>query len=588
MKALQAQTLRSYVDSGSLNISDAVKIMRQLAELVEAAHRNGVAHCGIRPSKVILTRGGQGHLQPRLANIGAGYAEEQTLAGDDETFPAGSLRDAVRYMSPEECQGQTPDERSDVYSLGIVFYEMLVGHPPFEGETPVAIARKHIEEMPSLKDLRIGDLQPITPLVMHLLNKNPAARPSAHELVRNLRYLEYLTPSASQTTLDDAAQRTDSQISSPILVERAPLSDAVGGAHEHEATTFAPAGIVANSFSSNSTSSPESPVERMDASVDETTEEIEETTGEVEEHTAEVEEVSEGVEQDVGVSAAPRELLYVTPLQTGASIQPHNYAPVVEASRNEAARREPERSFSPTPIRVTVPDAQSAKRHTSAKRAYLLLGAAMMLALTLGAFWFFSQRPSTESATGEETANQSLSNSSSTSESAMPPPIASETVSSETLEPTNEGSAPSVRSTDEASILRSTNPAEARTALRGNLNAWVAATNARDIDRQMAFYMPRLTAYYRERNVSRASVRTEKVRLLRRATSFNVQVNDPEITFSSGGRAAIMRFRKRYLTGGRGGDRRGEVIQELRWVMTDEGWKISSERDVQVISNRRA
>jgi ketosteroid isomerase-like protein len=119
--------------------------------------------------------------------------------------------------------------------------------------------------------------------------------------------------------------------------------------------------------------------------------------------------------------------------------------------------------------------------------------------------------------------------------------------------------------------------------LRRALDAWIGATNARDIRWQMSFYAPKLAAFYLTRNTPREAVRTEKARIFGAATLIDINAAEPEIVFLEGGTAAIMRFRKRYrIEGGRHG-RRGEVIQELRWRRTGDGWKIYSERDIRVI-----
>ncbi|HEY0459221.1 MAG TPA: hypothetical protein VGC97_08805 [Pyrinomonadaceae bacterium] len=119
--------------------------------------------------------------------------------------------------------------------------------------------------------------------------------------------------------------------------------------------------------------------------------------------------------------------------------------------------------------------------------------------------------------------------------------------------------------------------------LRERLSEWIAATNNRDIERQMSFYMRELKAFYLTRNVSVAAVRTEKNRAFAAAKSIDIRAAEPEIVFQDGGREAVMRFRKVYdIQNGRN-SRRGEVIQELRWQQTNGGWKIFSERDIKVI-----
>jgi ketosteroid isomerase-like protein len=120
-------------------------------------------------------------------------------------------------------------------------------------------------------------------------------------------------------------------------------------------------------------------------------------------------------------------------------------------------------------------------------------------------------------------------------------------------------------------------------ALRAQLEAWVEATNRKDVRGQMDFYAPRLAAYYLTRDTPREFVRAEKSRVFDAAGSVSVAAEDPEIVFLEAGRAAVMRFRKRYRIDGGPRAGRGEVVQELRWRKTAAGWKIYSERDVRAI-----
>jgi ketosteroid isomerase-like protein len=119
--------------------------------------------------------------------------------------------------------------------------------------------------------------------------------------------------------------------------------------------------------------------------------------------------------------------------------------------------------------------------------------------------------------------------------------------------------------------------------LRRALEDWIAATNARDIERQMSYYPPVLRAFYLTRNAPRAAVRAEKERVFQHARTIDVRADAPELIMQEAGRAAVMRFRKSYRIEGGGQNRSGEVVQELRWQLTPQGWKIFSERDVRVI-----
>ncbi len=129
----------------------------------------------------------------------------------------------------------------------------------------------------------------------------------------------------------------------------------------------------------------------------------------------------------------------------------------------------------------------------------------------------------------------------------------------------------------------SRNESDEAGTIREALNQWIEATNRRNVEKQMSFYMPELKSFYLARNASRNSVRVEKVRLAA-AKSIDIRAEEPEIIFQDGGRTAIMRFRKKYQVEDKSKIRRGEVVQELRWQRTSGGWRIFSERDIKVIS----
>lgn len=161
---------------------------------------------------------------------------------------------------------------------------------------------------------------------------------------------------------------------------------------------------------------------------------------------------------------------------------------------------------------------------------------------------------------------------------------------SDTRPSTSEGNAQSTRAVSprESRALPTEPPSAAqngdeRAQLDGALDEWIAATNARDIKRQMHFYNQTVDAFYLKRNVPREAVRAEKSRVFNQAGLIDVRAAAPRIRLSPDGRTATMRFRKKYAIEGGGEDRRGEVVEELNWVRTADGWKIVSERDLRVI-----
>ena len=123
----------------------------------------------------------------------------------------------------------------------------------------------------------------------------------------------------------------------------------------------------------------------------------------------------------------------------------------------------------------------------------------------------------------------------------------------------------------------------AAAALRSALNAWISATNNRDINQQMSFYAPRLHRYYLRSNALQSFVRQEKARVFATAGLIEIHAEEPEIIMRDGGRTAVMRYRKKYRIENGRQSRRGEVIQELRWRFEEGEWRISSERDIRVL-----
>ncbi len=121
-------------------------------------------------------------------------------------------------------------------------------------------------------------------------------------------------------------------------------------------------------------------------------------------------------------------------------------------------------------------------------------------------------------------------------------------------------------------------------ALASALNEWLVATKTGDIDGQMRFYPARIAVYYTWRDVTRQAVREEKLRLFGAATRLEITTDTPTVEVTDDGASAVSRFRKRYLIEGPVVRRRGEVLQELRWARTPDGWRIVGERDVEVLT----
>jgi serine/threonine-protein kinase len=140
MEYVEGKTLKELiVDSGTLDSALAVDIALQIAEALRHAHRHGVIHRDIKPLNILMTRDGQA----KVTDFGIARAiTSSTLT------QTGALMGSVHYLSPEQARGGYTNERSDIYALGVVMYEMLTGDVPFTGDNVFSIGLKHLQESP--------------------------------------------------------------------------------------------------------------------------------------------------------------------------------------------------------------------------------------------------------------------------------------------------------------------------------------------------------------------------------------------------------------------------------------------------------
>ena len=144
---------------------------------LSACHAAGVRHRDLKPDNMML-KPSPGPVE-RVALIDFGFA---SLQGGARLTREGFVVGSLSYIAPERLRGMAGDERSDIYGLGIVFYELLTGRPPFQAESELALARKHIEEQPAALARAVPGLSippQLEAVVFHALEKNPAARPQS-------------------------------------------------------------------------------------------------------------------------------------------------------------------------------------------------------------------------------------------------------------------------------------------------------------------------------------------------------------------------------------------------------------------------
>ncbi|HEY2541878.1 MAG TPA: Stk1 family PASTA domain-containing Ser/Thr kinase [Gaiellaceae bacterium] len=179
MEYLDGRTLKELILSrGDAPIAVVVEYARQILSALRFAHRHGIVHRDIKPHNVLVD--GEGRV--KVTDFGI------ARAGTSQMTEAGSIVGTAQYLSPEQARGADVDQRSDLYSLGVLMYEMLTGEVPFSGDTPVEIAMKHLSQTPAPPSTKRHDVpRELDMVVMRALAKDPDDRyQSADEMEADL------------------------------------------------------------------------------------------------------------------------------------------------------------------------------------------------------------------------------------------------------------------------------------------------------------------------------------------------------------------------------------------------------------------
>jgi len=204
-------------EKGRLDYKTTIDIAKQMASALSIAHKHQIIHRDVKPHNIMITSDGVA----KLTDFGIARAVSNATMVADTSKIIGS----VHYFSPEQARGAYVDERSDIYSLGIVMFEMLTGRVPFDGETPVEVALKHInEDVPSPAKLVPGIPPALDKIVLKATDKYQTERyKSVDEMLEALKNVEFVTQMVGDRVFaaeSEPKPRRDESLVAPVMSSR--------------------------------------------------------------------------------------------------------------------------------------------------------------------------------------------------------------------------------------------------------------------------------------------------------------------------------------------------------------------------------
>ncbi|KAA3634888.1 MAG: hypothetical protein DWP97_05935 [Calditrichaeota bacterium] len=191
MAHIEGKPLRDVIKEGKLTVLESIELTKQISEGLQNAHEAGIVHRDIKPGNIIIDKSGR----PRILDFGLA-----TVSGEDKLTKTGSTLGTVGYMSPEQISGKKVDKRSDIFSLGVILYEMITGRRPFTGDNDAAVLKSITDTSPEpiarFKSGSTGELQQI---ISKAIAKDPSVRyQHADGMLADLKRLSFDSETVSK------------------------------------------------------------------------------------------------------------------------------------------------------------------------------------------------------------------------------------------------------------------------------------------------------------------------------------------------------------------------------------------------------